>query len=52
MAAVVSALARVTVTVPATSVDFTNANAGRRPTSYSTGVNLGPVGFAEPIRTQ
>jgi hypothetical protein len=47
VATVVSALARVivTVTVPATSVNFTSANAGSSPTSYSTGVNLGPVGY-------
>jgi hypothetical protein len=44
-ATVLSALARVSVTVPASSFNFTNANAGSSPTSYSTGVNLGPVGF-------
>jgi hypothetical protein len=45
VAAVLSALARVTVTLPATSFNFTNANAASNPVSYSTGVNLGPVGF-------
>ena len=45
MAAVLSALARLTVTVPATSFNFTNANAGSNPVSYSTRLNLGPVGF-------
>jgi hypothetical protein len=44
VAAVRSALARVVVTVPATSFNFTNANAGS-PVTYSTGVNLGPIGF-------
>jgi len=45
VAAVLSTLSRVTVTVPPTSFNFTNANAGSNPVSYSTGVNLGPIGF-------
>jgi hypothetical protein len=45
VASVLGHLARVAVTVPATSFNFTNANAGGPPTTYSTGVNLGPVAF-------
>jgi hypothetical protein len=44
VAAVLASLARVSFTVPPTSFNFTNANPGT-PVSYSTGVNLGPVGF-------
>ena len=43
-ASVLSALARVVVNVPGSSFNFTNANPGT-PVSYSTGVNLGPIGF-------
>jgi hypothetical protein len=43
-ASVLSKLAQVIVTVPSSSFNFTNANAGT-PVSYSTGVNLGMVGF-------
>jgi hypothetical protein len=45
VAAVLSNLSRVTVTVPPTSFNFTNANTNSNPVSYSTGVNLGPIGF-------
>ena len=44
VAAVLAGLARVAVTVPASSFNFTNADAGF-PTHYATGVNLGPIGF-------
>ena len=43
-ASVLAKLARVVVSVPATSFNFTNANSGT-PVTYSTGVNLGPIGF-------
>ncbi len=42
VAAVLSHLARVAVTVPGSSFNFTNASA---PGQYPTGVNLGPVAF-------
>ena len=45
VATVLSKLSRVAVTVPPTSYNFTNANANSNPVSYSTGVNLGPIGF-------
>jgi hypothetical protein len=45
VASVLGHLARVAVTVPASSFNFTNANAGGPPTTYATGVNLGPVAF-------
>jgi len=37
-------LARVAVTVPASSFNFINANPGT-PVSWSSGLNLGPIGF-------
>jgi hypothetical protein len=43
-ASVLGALARVVVNLPGSSFNFTNANTGT-PVSYSTGVNLGPIGF-------
>ncbi len=45
VASVLSKLARVAITVPATSFNFTNANAGGSQVTYSTGVNIGPIGF-------
>ena len=42
---VLATLARVIVTVPGTSFNFTNSNANSNPVSFSTGVNLGPIGF-------
>lgn len=44
VAAVLSKLARVAVTVPASSFNFVNANPGATP-SWSSGLNLGPIGF-------
>ena len=44
VAKVKAKLSRLVVTVPATSFNFTNANAGA-PVTYSTGVNIGPIGF-------
>ena len=38
-------LARLVVTVPASSFNFVNPNAGGTTTTYSTGVNIGPIGF-------
>ncbi|MBA4176135.1 MAG: hypothetical protein C0505_06200 [Leptothrix sp. (in: Bacteria)] len=43
-AAVLSKLSRVAVTVPASSFNFVNANPGATP-SWSSGLNLGPIGF-------
>lgn len=43
VASVLSALARVVVTVPGTSFNFTNINADN--TTYATGLNLGPIAF-------
>jgi hypothetical protein len=40
-ASVLAKLARVVVTVPGTSFNYTNLDGG----NYATGVNLGPVGF-------
>jgi hypothetical protein len=37
-------LARVVLNVPGSSFNFTNANTGT-PVTYSTGVNVGPIGF-------
>ena len=45
VASVLGALARVVVTVPGSSFNFTNANAGSTPVTYATGVNLGPIAF-------
>ena len=45
VASVLSGLARVVVNVPASSFNFTNANASTSPAAYSTGVNLGPISF-------
>jgi len=45
VASVLGALARVVVTVPGTSFNFTNANAGGTVVTYATGVNLGPIAF-------
>ncbi len=48
VASVLGALARVVVNVPASSFNFTNANTKANasdPTSYSTGINLGPIAF-------
>jgi hypothetical protein len=42
---VLSRHARVSVTVRAASVNFTKANPGT-PVFYPTGVNIGPMGFA------
>lgn len=44
VAAVLSKLSRVAVTVPATSFNWINANPGATP-SWSSGLNLGPIGF-------
>jgi hypothetical protein len=44
VASVLSNLARVAFTVPASSFNFVNANPGT-PVSYSSGINLGPIGF-------
>ena len=44
VAAVLSKLSRVAVTVPASSFNFVNANPGATP-SWSSGLNLGPIGF-------
>ena len=44
VAAVLANLARVAFTVPASSFNFLNANPGATP-SYSSGINLGPIGF-------
>jgi hypothetical protein len=38
---VLAKLARVVVTIPGTSFNYTNAEGG----NYPTGVNLGPIGF-------
>jgi hypothetical protein len=42
-ASVLAKMARVTVTVPGTSFNYTNLNSDG--ITYSTGVNLGPIGF-------
>jgi hypothetical protein len=44
VASVLSKLARVVFNVPASSFNFVNANPGATP-SYSSGINLGPIGF-------
>ena len=44
VASVLSKVARFAVTAPASSFNFINANPGAVP-SYSSGVNLGPIGF-------
>ncbi len=44
VAAVLSQLSRVAVTVPASSFNFVNVNPGATP-SWSSGLNLGPIGF-------
>jgi hypothetical protein len=44
VASVLSKLSRVAFTVPASSFNFVNANPGT-PVSYSSGINLGPIGF-------
>jgi hypothetical protein len=44
VASVLSNLARVAFTVPASSFNFVNANPGT-PVTYSSGINLGPIGF-------
>ncbi|MEY2688065.1 MAG: hypothetical protein RL375_2263 [Pseudomonadota bacterium] len=44
VASVLSKLARVAFTVPASSFNWVNGNPGAT-TSYSSGVNLGPIGF-------
>jgi hypothetical protein len=44
VASVLSKLSRVAFTVPASSFNFLNANPGATP-SYSSGINLGPIGF-------
>lgn len=44
-ASVLGGLARVVLTVPGTSFNFTNANAGGTVVTYATGVNLGPIAF-------
>jgi hypothetical protein len=43
VASVLGALARVVVTVPGTSFNFTNINSDN--TTYTTGLNLGPIAF-------
>ena len=43
-ASVLSKLARIVFNVPASSFNFTNANPGATP-SYSSGINIGPIGF-------
>ncbi len=45
VASVLGALARVVVSVPGTSFNFTTANAGGTTVTYATGVNLGPIAF-------
>jgi hypothetical protein len=45
VASVLSKLAQVVVTVPGTSFNFTHANAGGTVTTYTTGLNLGPIIF-------
>jgi hypothetical protein len=45
VASVLSKLAQVVVTVPGSSFNFTVANAGGTTTSYTTGLNLGPIIF-------
>lgn len=44
-ASVLGGLARVVLSVPGTSFNFTNANAGGTVVTYATGVNLGPIAF-------
>jgi Bacterial Ig-like domain len=44
VASVLAKLARVVLNVPASSFNFVNANPGATP-SYSSGINLGPIGF-------
>lgn len=48
VAAVLSKLSRVAVTVPATSFNFVNVNPGATP-SWSSGLNLGPIGFTNVL---
>jgi hypothetical protein len=45
VASVLANLAQVVVTVPGTSFNFTHANAGGTVTTYTTGLNLGPIIF-------
>ena len=44
VASVLSKLSRVAFTAPASSFNFINGNPGT-PVSYSSGINLGPIGF-------
>ncbi len=44
-AAVLSHLARVVVTLPGSSFNFTNGSGS--PIAYATGINLGPIGFSK-----
>jgi hypothetical protein len=44
VASVLSKLSRVAFTVPSSSFNFINANPGGTP-SYSSGINVGPIGF-------
>jgi hypothetical protein len=44
-ASVLAGLARVVLTVPGNSFNFTNPNAGGTVVTYATGVNLGPIAF-------
>ena len=45
VASVLSKLAQVVVTVPGTSFNFTHANVGGTQTTFTTGLNLGPIIF-------
>jgi hypothetical protein len=45
VAAVLSHLARVVVTLPGSSFNFTNGSGS--PIAYATGINLGPIGFSK-----